>query len=493
MPIAVGAHTFMTGALLMQTIPDGLVAVVKRDCPTCVLVEPILRELVAAKAPLTVLTQDDPAFPSGIAGVVDDTSLERSFALGIETVPTLLRVQDGRETNRAVGWHRGEWEQLTGLRSLGPDLPEWRPGCGSLTADPNIADELAIRLGGVTFESRNVEIGGHEDEHEACFDRGWTDGLPVVPPTPVRVYRMLQGTKRDPREVLGRMPADYEPCTVEKVAINAVLAGCRPEYMPVVIAAVEAALEEPFSLHAVVATTMFVGPIVIVNGPIRKAIGMNSGINALGQGNRANSTIGRALQLVVRNVGGGKPGGVDRSTLGNPGKVGFCFAENEEDSCWEPLSVERGIAPGKSAVTLFAGYGVRGVVDQTSRTPESLARSFAACLADMLHPKMYGGHDGIIVISPEHQRVFREAGWSKQRFISELMALTTVRADDVLVGVGGMTPGAPESARGKMLPKFRENGLFVVHAGGIAGLFSGILEGWTTNSSSRITTREVRN
>ena len=113
------------------------------------------------------------------------------------------------------------------------------------------------------------------------------------------------------------MPADYEPCTVEKVAINAVMAGCRPEYMPVVIAAVEAALEEPFSLHAVVATTMFVGPIVIVNGPIRKAIGMNSGVNALGQGNRANSTIGRALQLVVRNVGGGKPGGVDRSTLGN--------------------------------------------------------------------------------------------------------------------------------------------------------------------------------
>ena len=116
--------------------------------------------------------------------------------------------------------------------------------------------------------------------------------------------------------------------------------------MPVVIAAVEAALEPPFSLHAVVATTMFVGPIVIVNGPIRKMIGMNSGVNALGQGNRANSTIGRALQLTIRNVGGGKPGGVDRATLGTPGKVGFCFAENEEDSCWEPLSVERGIAPG---------------------------------------------------------------------------------------------------------------------------------------------------
>ncbi len=457
------------------------------------MVEPVLRQLAAAGTPFTVLSQDDPAFPADVPGVVDDTGLERSFGLGIEIVPTILRIEDGRETTRAVGWHRGEWEQLTGMRVLGPDLPEQRPGCGSLSTDPNIADELAIRLGGVTFNSRKVETGTYEDEHEACFDRDWTDGLPVVPPTPVRVHRMLQGTRRNPNEVLGRMPPDYEPCTVEKVAINAVMAGCRPDYMPVVIAAVEAALEHPFSLHAVVATTMFVGPIVIVNGPIRKRIGMNSGVNALGQGNRANSTIGRALQLTIRNVGGGKPGGVDRATLGTPGKVGFCFAENEEDSCWEPLSVERGIAPGTSAVTLFAGAGVRGVVDQNSRTAESLVRSFAACLTAMLHPKLFRGLDGIIVISPEHLRVFREAGWSKARFKSELMALTTVPAEDVLIGVGGMTPGEPASARGTMVPKFREDGLYVVHAGGIAGLFSAILDGWSPSSSSRITTREVRN
>ena len=408
-------------------------------------------------------------------------------------MPTLLRIEHGRETTRAVGWHRGEWEQLTGMQALGLDLPDERPGCGSLNTDPNIADQLAIRLGGVTFNSEQVEIGGYEDEHEACFDRDWTDGLPVVPPTPVRVHRMLQGTRRDPKEILGQMPPDYETCTVEKVAINAVMAGCRPDYMPVVIAAVEAALDEAFCLHGVVATTMFVGPIVIVNGPVRKMISMNSGVNALGQGNRANSTIGRALQLTIRNVGGGKPGGVDRATFGTPGKVGFCFAEDEEDSCWEPLSVERGIAPGKSAVTLFTGYGVRGMVDQTSRTADSLARSFAACLANMRHPKSFQSHDAIIVISPEHLRVFREAGWSKARFKSALMALTTVPAEDVLTGVGGMTPGAPLSAKGTMLPKLRESGLQVVHAGGIAGLFSAILEGWSANSNSRITTKEVRN
>ena len=144
-------------------------------------------------------------------------------------------------------------------------------------------------------------------------------------------------------------------------------------------------------------------------------------------------------------------------------------------------------------MTLFAGAGVRGVVDQTSRTAESLVRSFAACLAGMLHPKLFQGLDGIIVISPDHLRVFREAGWSKKRFISQLMALTTVRADDVLIGVGGMAPGMPASAAGTMVPKFREGGLYAVHAGGIAGLFSAILDGWSPSSSSRITTRQVRN
>jgi hypothetical protein len=144
-------------------------------------------------------------------------------------------------------------------------------------------------------------------------------------------------------------------------------------------------------------------------------------------------------------------------------------------------------------VTLFAGYGVHGVVDQTSRTAESLARSFAACLAGIRHPKMFQGLDGIVVISPEHLRVFREAGWSKARFISELMTLTTVPAENLMTGVGGITPRAPARARGTMRPKFGDDGRYVVHAGGTAGLFSGILEGWSPNSTSRITTKEVRN
>src|SRR5207302_1756245 len=205
--------------------------------------------------------------------------------------------------------------------------------------------------------------------------------------TPERVLRMLEGTRRTPDEIVAIVPPGYAGCTVEKVAINAVLAGCRPEHLPVVLAAVEAVCTDAFNIHGVLATTYFVGPVVVVNGPIARAIGMNSGVNALGQGNRANAAIGRALQLVVRNVGGGRPGEVDRATLGNPGKYTFCFAEDETGSPWESLADERGMPPGASAVTLFAAEGVHGVVDQLSRAPESLARSYAACLRTVAHPK----------------------------------------------------------------------------------------------------------
>src|SRR5206468_763768 len=313
---------------------------------------------------------------------------------------------------------------------LGTGLPDFRPGCGSLSVDPNLADELRVRFSGSVLRSRRVELAELEDEMEAMFDRGWSDGLPVVPPTEARVLRMLEGTTRAPDEIVAVVPPDLVECTVEKVAVNAVLAGCKPEYLPVVLAAVEAACTDEFNAHGLLATTYFAGPVVIVNGPIARAIGMNSGGNVLGQGNRANATIGRALQLVIRNVGGGLPGGVDRATLGNPGKYTFCFAEDEEDSPWEPLSVERGFAPGTSTVTLFAGEGPSGIVDQLSRTPDSLARSLAAGLRGVAHPKLAIGFDAVLVVSPEHARVFREAGWDKSRLRKELLELLTVHGSE---------------------------------------------------------------
>lgn len=476
-------------------IRDGFVVVAKRDCPTCVLVEPVLGELARASRPLAVFSQDDPTFPATVPDVRDDRALEASFRLGIETVPTLIKLEGGREVGRLVGWHRDEWRAFTGLNSLGEGLPEWRPGCGSKSVEPGVIDELEVKYGNVRFAARRIEVDEHEDEVEAMYARGWSDGLPLVPPTPVRVHRMLKGTKRDPAEVVGRVPPDLAPVTIEKIAVNAVMAGCKPEYLPVVIAAVEAALQEPFAMHGVLATTMFCGPIVIVNGPKARAIGMNAKGNALGQGNRANATIGRALQLVIRNVGGGKPQGVDRACLGHPGKYTFCFAEDEEGSCWEPLSVERGFPAGTSTVTLFAGDGVHGIVDQQSRTPESLARSFALTLRSVNHWKLAQSGDAILVVSPEHERTFREAGWSKARLRQELNELLMLPAAEMVRGAGGIAEGIPAKVlEGKeRIPKFRQGGLLIVRAGGSAGMFSAVIGGWGASGAmgSSPVTREI--
>jgi hypothetical protein len=474
-------------------LPEGLVVFVKRACPTCELVAPVLAELRERSA-LTVIVQDDPAFPPGLAPRHDE-DLALSYHHGIEAVPTLLRVRDGREKERAVGWQREEWEALTGVRGLGAGLPAWRPGCGSLSVDPDRLPALRARFESGRLRARRVELAEREDEQEAMFARGWSDGLPLVPPTPERVLAMLEGTTRAPDERVAVVPPDLAPCSVEKVAINAVLAGCKPEYLPVVLAAVEAACTDAFNAHGVLATTMGVGPVIVVNGPVRRAIGMNSGINVLGQGNRANASIGRALQLVIRNVGGGRPGEVDRATYGNPGKLGFCFAEDEEGSPWEPLSVSLGAKPGASTVTLFTGEGPRTIVDQLSRDPESLARSLAAGLRSVAHPKLVLAFDALLVIGPEHARVFREAGWSRARLVERLGELCTVRGEEIARGAGGIAEGIPlpAAANDRPFPKFRPGGLLVVHAGGPAGLFSAVIGGWASGpTGSQPVLREIR-
>jgi hypothetical protein len=475
------------------SLPEGLVVFVKRACPTCELVAPVLAEL-RERAKLTVIVQDDPSFPAGLAPR-HDADLALSWHHRIEAVPTLLRVHDGVEKERALGWQREEWEALTGVRGLGAGLPAWRPGCGSLSVDPDRVPELRARFEAGRLRARRVELAEREDEQEAMFARGWSDGLPLVPPTPERVLAMLEGTTRAPEEVVAVVPPDLAPCSVEKVAINAVMAGCKPEYLPVVLAAVEAACTDAFNAHGVLATTMGVGPVIVVNGPIRRAIGMNSGINVLGQGNRANASIGRALQLVIRNVGGGRPGEVDRATYGNPGKVGFCFAEDEEGSPWQPLSVDLGAKRGASTITLFTGEGPRTIVDQLSRDPESLARSLATGLRSVAHPKLVLAFDALLVIGPEHARVFREVGWSKARLVERLGELCTVPGAEIARGAGGIAEGIPlpAAAKDRPFPKFRPGGLLVVHAGGPAGLFSAVIGGWASGATgSQPVLREIR-
>ena len=472
---------------------DGLIAVVKRDCPTCELTALVLAEL-AAHGVLTVYTQDDPSFPETVPGRIDDTALNVSHTLKVEIVPTLIRRAEGRDIDRTYGWDRAEWERVSGFQGIGAGLPAFRPGCGALNVEPGVIEDLLIRFEETGLTARGVVLGDGEDEFEATFERGWSDGLPVVPPTQKRVLRMLSGTARDPKEIVGLCPPNLIPLTVEKIAINAVMAGCKPEYLPVVLAAVEAALDPAFSMHGVLATTMFVGPVLVVNGPIRRQIGMNAQGNALGQGNRANATIGRALQLVIRNVGGGRPREVDRATLGNPGKYTYCFAEDEEGSSWEPLSTDYGIARGVSAVTVFAGFGLQGVVDQKSRDPESLSRSIAESLKAIHNVKLAPACDAMLVVCPEHERTFRNAGWSKARLHQELHALCEIPGDQLVAGAKGIAEGYGDWVVEKTRNKFRPGGLLIVRAGGGAGMFSGIIGGWSAGGAagSLPVTKEVK-
>jgi hypothetical protein len=283
-------------------------------------------------------------------------------------------------------------------------------------------------------------------------------------------------------------------CSVEKVAINAVMAGCKPDYLPVVMAALEAVCTDEFNMHGVQATTMGVSPVIVVNGPIRRALGMNSGVGVLSPGNRANSTIGRALMLIVRNLGGSKPGGVDRSTFGHPGKLGVCFAEDEEGSPWTPLCSEHGIEAGKNAVTLYGGEGQRLIIDQLSRDAESLARSLASALLAVHHPKMGVGLAVMLVIGPEHASRFREAGWSKDQLRGALVQEMMRPGHEVMRGAGGIPEGMPlpEQAKDAQIPKFLPHNLHIVYAGSGAGLFSVAIGGWLTGAEgSQVVSKEI--
>ncbi len=466
-----------------------LIVIAKRNCPTCTLLAPVYAQL--ANAALTVYSQDDPGFPDGLAGVVDDRELEHSYRLNVEIVPTLIRMEGGRETARTYGWDRAEWERVSGQGGLGPDLPEMRPGCGSKTQDPGMAERLAVRFGNTGLQARPISIPADADPVEACYERGWTDGLPVTPPTGERVLAMLDGTNRAPGDIVGVIPPDRVECTVEKAAINAVMAGCRPEYIPVLLSAIEAALEPEFGLHGIICTTNAVAPVIMVNGPLARSIGMNSKGNALGQGNRANAAIGRAFQLVMRNVGGGRPGGIDRAVFGNPGKYSFCFAEDEDDPHWESYAEEQGFSADASTVTLFPGDGVQPVIEQDAREPEDLTVTYAACLRTLYHPGQVHDVSAFLVVSPEHAEVFHRAGWSKRQLKDRLHELLQVPVGEVVRGFATQSPDRGEDLTEGTVPKFKTGSLNLVRAGGSAGLFSAIISGLGSITINPVT-REIR-
>ncbi len=251
---------------------------------------------------------------------------------------------------------------------------------------------------------------------EFFMEKGWGDGLPVIPPTEERVERMLAAVRRKPDEVIGVVPPRWAPATVEKIAINAVMAGCKPEYMPVLIAAVEAITDPRLNLYALQATTGGPAVMLIINGPVRSQIGVNGGSNALGEGWRANATIGRSIRLIQRNIGGSYPGTTCKATLGWPGKYSICIGENEEASPWEPLHVERGFDRNASTVTAISADGSVRASDLDSSKALGILANFAQ--------RMDGpsGPEAIMVICPEHARIIANDGFSKmdvKKFIWE--------------------------------------------------------------------------
>lgn len=504
----------------VHTRPAGeasLICFVKEDCETCNTAAPVLEALHKAygsKLKILLIAQSgdgNAVYAQRHAlsmPVLDDTACKAAFNWDIESVPSVfLLAQDGTVQTQFEGFIRTDWEALsaqiaaqTALPAAQIDwssLPAWRPGCGSKHLDPAIYDKLRAEADNSPIRARRIEVAPSDDVAEFMFDQGFSDGLPLVAPTPERVMRMLTGTHRDPQEVVASVPPNMGEATVEKIAINAVMAGCKPEYLPVVIAAVEAVCTDEFNIHGVTATTMGAAPVMIVNGPIRERIGMNAGLGALGAGNRANATIGRALRLVVRNVGGAATGGVERSCLGNPMKFTMCFAEHEERSPWAPLHVERGFEPEDSVVTIFAMTGGPvHIVDQTSRAPDQIAGSLGLGLEGVFLPKLRNlPVDALLVVCPEHiDTLMREGAYSKERLRARIQEATMRPLSDMVQDAMSGAGIPPETAAkmgtealSNLVPKFASTDyIHVVVAGSDAGKFSSAFHGWATGEVGSI-------
>lgn len=354
-------------------------------------------------------------------------------------------------------------------------------------------------VGRIAWQSRLIEAEDALAAIEYCYAQGWTDGLPVVPPTERAVAAAIAATGRPAGEIAARIPPREGVATIEKIAINAVLAGCRPEYLPVVVAAIEAMADPIFNLNGVQACTDAAAPLLIVNGPVVDEIGLNAAGNALGQGWRANATIGRAIRLILMNLGGGYPQETDLSTLGQPAKYSYCFAENVAASPWEPLHIERGYAPDQSAVTVFPADAPTAIGDFVSATPENFLRTAADTLCVLGNITLFYGGETILVIGPEHAAIFAEAGWSKADVRHHLQAiarkpLATIRrtGHERTVPPHYYPPDLDWDDPDATLPLIRAPGdLTIVVAGGAAGRFSAGIAGWGYQNV-RSVTRAIR-
>jgi len=345
-------------------------------------------------------------------------------------------------------------------------------------------------MGAATLTSRRHRAADEGEAIELCFARGWTDGLPVVPPTPDRVELMLRAVRLDPAHEITYIAHRAVSVTAEKVAINAVMAGCRPEYMPVVVAAVEGIGDPRWSYHGPGTSTAGAGVLLIVNGPVTRQLDINAGDNLFGPGWRANLTIGRAVRLVMRNVCGSMPGALDRGTLGHPGKLSYVIAENEAESPWPPLHVERGFRPEQSAVTVLAAAAPRQFYNQLSNTAEGVLTT----LADDMRASgnLMGQPNFVVVLAGEHMRTIAASGWNKA-MIREFLFEHTGNSHAHLKRTQQMAGAVQPDDETRLRPLVESpDDILVLAAGGRAGAFSCYIPGWGGKRSSQAVTKEVK-
>jgi hypothetical protein len=348
----------------------------------------------------------------------------------------------------------------------------------------------------MNIEAATIDARDFVEANELFQARGWTDGLPIVPPSHELVERMLGGIQREPNEIVAEIAPRNAPATVADIAINAVMAGCIPEYLPVVVAAVEAVADPAFNLLAIQTTTHCCAPLIVVNGPVRECLGMNSATNCFGQGNRANATIGRALRLVLINVGGGIPGLTDKATGGHPGKYTYCLAENEEASPWEPMHVALGYSPQQSTVTVFAAEGPNNVSEHQSNDPEVILTWCADALSKLGSNNLFAAGQVFVALSAEHARVVGNAGWSRTKARDYIFKRAGRPLRDLFFHsaisrktVEGYRPALAGKSDDTWVPTVeRPEDIFLMVAGG-EGRHSVVICGWGGHMGNQVVTR----
>jgi peroxiredoxin len=476
------------------------------DCPTCQLALPYLNALVEGSAQIIGISQDDESSTRefvrqmGIRFPVQrDADLALSRAYDPQSVPTIYLLDDsGQIESTLVGFDKKGLNDLAtalGHSSIAPandGAPAWKPGCSSRHLEPQLQesptghDSDAPLLRRVAEPAGRITVADTEDPVEFCF-RHFGDALPVVPTTAERVAAMLKACPLAPENVVGRIPPFYGEATVEKIAANAVMAGCLPEMMRVLVPLVRAVCDERFNAHGVQATTHFAAPLIMINGPVRQQLAFWSKQNVFSNTARANSTLGRALQLLLLNLGGARPDGIDMSALGNSGKFSFCIAENEEESPWEPLHVERGFTREQSALSLFAAEPPRGVSEHTAPDGETILRAICHVLATVWSYRLCGRNEAVVVLCPEHVKTLQRNGFTKHQVRQFLFENTGIPAryyaqKDNGEGTQMATQYREITIQGEpCYQKFRApESIQIFVAGGTAGKFSAVLGSWAT-------------